>query len=89
MKFDSMQKGHDNGSDGREASDDEKVMGVKPGEFETLGAGELPHDPDEHLSAEERAKIVRYLHDLHIAYTKNLLTSSSRTVSSSGNSTCA
>ena len=43
---------------GHSPSDDEKRLGVKPGEFETLGHGQLPPDPDAHLSPEERAAIV-------------------------------
>ncbi|KAL9631100.1 MAG: hypothetical protein Q9164_006076, partial [Protoblastenia rupestris] len=42
-------------------SDDEKIVGVKPGEFESVGYGEIPPDPDAHLSEEERAKIDRRL----------------------------
>ena len=38
--------------------DKEKVVGVEPGGFETLGHGELPPDPDAGLSEEERARIV-------------------------------
>lgn len=40
---------------------DEKSVGVAQGEFETLGHGQLPPDPDAHLSAEERAAIDRKL----------------------------
>lgn len=60
MKFDSFSKDQDLSSNGNghDGSLDEKVVGVQQGEFETLGRGELPPDPDEHLSAEERAKIV-------------------------------
>ena len=36
----------------------EKVVGVGQGEFETLGHGELPPDPDAGLSEEEKARIV-------------------------------
>ena len=64
MKFGSDHKEKDVGSNGREASDDEKAVGVKQGEFETLGRGELPPDPDADLSPEERAKIVRSLNCL-------------------------
>ena len=58
MHFGSDKKEQDIGSNGHDVSDDEKVLGVKQGEFESVGHGELPPDPDEHLSAEERAKIV-------------------------------
>lgn len=40
-------------------SDDEKKIGLTQGEFHTLGHGQLPPDPDAHLSLEERAAIVR------------------------------
>ena len=43
---------------GHSPSDDEKRVGVKRGEFETLGHSQLPPDPDAHLSPEERAAIV-------------------------------
>ena len=43
---------------GHSPSDDEKRVGVKHGDFETLGHGQLPPDPDAHLSPEERAAIV-------------------------------
>ena len=49
---------HVDSDSGRSPSDDEKNLGVKPGEFESLGHGELPPDPDVHLSPEERAAIV-------------------------------
>lgn len=54
---------HDSDS-GHSPIDNEKHIGVKPGEFETLDRGELPPDPDSHLSEEERAAIVHppYLH---------------------------
>ena len=42
----------------REASEDEKVVGVKAGDLEALGHGELPPDPEADLSDEELAKIV-------------------------------
>ena len=43
-------------------SDDEKRVGLKRGDFETLGHGQLPPDPDAHLSPEERAAIVCSIH---------------------------
>ena len=43
---------------GHSPSDDEKGVGVRQGGFETLGHGQLPPDPDAHLSPEERAAIV-------------------------------
>ena len=49
---------HIDSDSGHSPSDDEKRVGVKPGEFETLGHGQLPPDPDAHLSLEERAAIV-------------------------------
>ena len=60
MKFGGFSRnGKDDGSpQSREASEDEKVTGVKAGEFETLGHGELPPDPDAELSEKERARIV-------------------------------
>lgn len=58
MQFASDKKEQDIGSNGHDVSDDEKVLGVKSSEFESVGHGELPPDPDEHLSAEERARIV-------------------------------
>ena len=39
-------------------SDDEKKLGVKQGQFETLEHGQFLPDPDAHLSLEERAAIV-------------------------------
>ncbi len=39
-------------------SDDEKRIGVNPGEFEALGHGDLPPNPDADLSEAERALIV-------------------------------
>ena len=39
-------------------SDDEKKLGVRPGEFETLATHQLPSDPDAGLSEAERAQIV-------------------------------
>ena len=58
MKFGFSSKGKDDGSESREVSEDEKAIGARPAEVETLGHGELPPDPDAHLSEEERAKIV-------------------------------
>lgn len=49
---------HIDSDNGRSPSDDEKKLGVKQGELEYLGHGELPPDPDAHLSPEERAAIV-------------------------------
>ena len=43
---------------GHSPSYDEKKVGVQQGEIETLGHGQLPPDPDAHLSPEERAAIV-------------------------------
>ena len=42
-------------------SDDEKVTGVEAGQFESLGHGELPPDPDAGLSEAEKKEIARYL----------------------------
>lgn len=42
----------------RSPSDDEKRLSAKEGDFEALGHGGLPPDPDAHLSAEEKAAIV-------------------------------
>lgn len=42
-------------------SDDKKKLGVEPGQFETATVDTLPPDPDDSLSAEERAKIDRAL----------------------------
>ena len=53
--FATREKDSDSGA--HSASDDEKGVGVKPGEFETLGHNEIP-DPDAGLSEAERAKIV-------------------------------
>ena len=39
-------------------SDDEKRIGVSPGEFQALGHGDLPPNPDADLSEAERALIV-------------------------------
>ncbi|CAF9908538.1 MAG: hypothetical protein ALECFALPRED_004668 [Alectoria fallacina] len=41
----------------RSPSDDEKRLSAKEGDFEALGHGGLPPDPDAHLSAEEKAAI--------------------------------
>ena len=49
---------HNDSDSGHSPSDDEKRVGGAQGEFETLGGGQLPPDPDAHLSAEERAAIV-------------------------------
>ena len=49
---------HIDSDSGHSPSDDEKRVGVGQGEFETLGHGQLPPDPDAHLSPEERAAIV-------------------------------
>jgi len=43
------------------ASDDEKKLGVEPGQFEEATINTLPPDPDDELSAEERAKIDKAL----------------------------
>ena len=43
-------------------SDDEKTLPVGQGAFQNLGYGELPPDPDAHLSLEERAAIVCNVH---------------------------
>lgn len=51
---------------GRSPSDDEKVIGH--GHVSNTHRGELPPDPDEHLSPEEKAKIVSQL----IAYPVSL-----------------
>ena len=44
-----------------DSADDEKKVGVRPGEFESLATHQLPPDPDEDLSDAERAKIDRKL----------------------------
>ncbi len=49
---------HIDNDSGHSPSDDDNRLGVKQGGFETLGHGELPPDPDAHLSSEERAAIV-------------------------------
>ena len=49
---------HDSDSTHSPIDDKEKVVGVEHGEFETLGRGQLPPDPDAGLSLEERAHIV-------------------------------
>ena len=56
MKFSSEKQ--DSDSSHSPLPDNEKVTGVEPGGFETLGHGQLPPDPDAGLSAEERARIV-------------------------------
>ena len=52
----SLQKHHD--SDSVPSDDEKKVTGVGQGQFETLGHGELPPDPDAGLSEAEKAAIV-------------------------------
>lgn len=52
----SLQKHHD--SDSTPSDDEKKITGVGEGDFETLGHGELPPDPDAGLSAAEKAAIV-------------------------------
>ncbi len=52
----SLQKHHD--SDSAPSDDEKKVTGVGQGQFETLGHGELPPDPDAGLSEAEKAAIV-------------------------------
>lgn len=52
---------HIDSDSGHSPSDDEKRVGVKQGDFETLGHGQLPPDPDAHLSAEEKVVIDRKL----------------------------
>ena len=42
----------------RSPSDNEKVVGVEPGAFETATASHLPPDPDEGLTDAEKARIV-------------------------------
>lgn len=49
---------HVDSDSGHSPSDDEKKLGATQGELESLGHGELPPDPDAHLSPEERAAIV-------------------------------
>ena len=49
---------HVDSDSGHSPIDDKERVGVKQGEFETLGHGQLPPDPDAHLSPEERAAIV-------------------------------
>ena len=52
----SLTKHHD--SDSTPSDDEKKVTGVEQGQFETLGRGELPPDPDAGLSEAEKAAIV-------------------------------
>ena len=52
----SLQKHHD--SDSTPSDDEKKIAGVGQGQFETLGHGELPPDPDAGLSEAEKAAIV-------------------------------
>lgn len=59
MKFDFYNRGKHDGSESREVTEDEKVARLKPDEFETVGHGELPPDPDADLSEKERVEIVR------------------------------
>ena len=40
-------------------SDDEKIAGGRRGDLTATGLDDVPADPDENLSAEEKAKIVR------------------------------
>lgn len=54
---------HIDSDSGRSPSGDEKTIGVEQGALETRGDGELPPDPDAHLSPEERAAIVCSIHD--------------------------
>ena len=63
--------------------DNEKVVGVEPGAFETRGRGQLPPDPDAGLSEEEKAHIVCCYNSTHGTPE---LTNSSRIANSSGNS---
>ena len=42
-------------------SDDEKKLGVRPGDLEGLATHQLPPDPDEGLSDAEKARIVSSL----------------------------
>ena len=67
--------------------DDKETLGEKQGELETLGHGQLPPDPDAHLSPEERAAIVCSIRPQSLC--SNGLNSSNRIANSSGNSTCA
>ena len=53
----SLQKHPD--SDSVPSDDEKKVIGVRHGEFETLGHGELLPDPDAGLNEAEKAAIVR------------------------------
>ena len=72
------------------SSEDEKIVGVKPGEFENLDSQGLPPDPDAHLSDEERAKIVLPSSILNAQlpiHGFNADEGRLRTVASSGNST--
>ena len=52
----SLQKHND--SDSFPSDDEKRVTGVEQGQFETLGHGELPLDPDAGLSGAEKAAIV-------------------------------
>ncbi len=58
MKFRFGPKEKREGSEGKEVLEDEKVVGARPVELETLGHGDMPPDPDAHLSEEERARVV-------------------------------
>lgn len=52
---------HRDSDSDRTPSDNEKVVGVEPGAFETATALHLPPDPDEGLTDAEKAKIVSCL----------------------------
>lgn len=51
---------HRDSSSGHSPCEDEKKIGVEPGAFEKKATSELPPDPDEGLSEEERARIVSH-----------------------------
>lgn len=51
-------KDHVDSDSAHSPSDDERKISVRQGQFDTLGHGQLPPDPDAHLSLEERAAIV-------------------------------
>lgn len=73
----SLQKHHD--SDSAPSDDEKRVTGVQQGQFETLGHGQLPPDPDAGLSEAEKAAIVStilrqwWIRLLTIAQDKKLL----------------
>ena len=77
---------HDSDSTHSPIHDNEKVVGVEQGAFETRGRGQPPPDPDAGLSEEEKAHIVCCHISNHVA---QVLISTSRIANSSGNSISA